>query len=204
MSVVYVWTVDQETIRLIITAAAALLAGWGGSGLTAYINRRNTTDTLAASERSSKEQWDRTESREHEVWVRDQKQQAYADFVLKADKAVSDARNMWMGALTESSVNISGARMRIRMVGRPELRAVAWEVEQALKKLLEYSRPEVDQFGIPRERSGNYKEQSLLIAQVEALLQDFVAKSRRDLGTASPEDSSANDGVGIQADEDDF
>ncbi|MGJ3189834.1 hypothetical protein [Paenarthrobacter sp. FR1] len=193
---------DQETIRLIITATAALLAGWGGSGLTAYINRRNTTDTLAASERSRNEQWDRTESREHEVWVRDQKQQAYADFVLEADKAVSDARSMWKGGLDESSVNISGARMRIRMVGSPVLRTVAWEVEQALKKLLEYSRPEVDQYGIPRQRSGSYEEHSFLALEVEALLQDFVAKSRRDLGTASPGDSSVRDGVGIQADED--
>ncbi|WP_159702613.1 hypothetical protein [Arthrobacter sp. 18067] len=185
---------DQETIRLIVTAAGALLAGWGGAALTSYINRRNTTDTLAASERSSKEQWERTKSREHELWVRDQKQEAYAEFVLKADKAVSDAQSMWRGGKDDTAINLSGARMRIRLVGPPELRTVAWEVEEAVKKLIEYSRPSVDQWGLPRASTDkNYGEYALLRARVEALLQDFVAKSRRDLGTAVAGDEASRE-----------
>ncbi|WP_024816985.1 hypothetical protein [Arthrobacter sp. 31Y] len=185
---------DQETIRLIITAAGALLAGWGGAALTSYINRRNTTDTLAASERSSKEQWERTQNREHELWVRDQKQEAYAEFVLKADKAVSDASSMWKGAQRDSSANVSGARMRIRLVGPPELRTVAWEIEDAIKSLIEYSRPDVDAWDVTRVSADkSYEHYALLKARVDALLQDFVAKSRRDLGTAIASDEVAKD-----------
>ncbi|WP_185751142.1 hypothetical protein [Arthrobacter sp. 31Y] len=79
---------DQQTLTLVsqlITGAVALIAGLGGASLTAYINRRNTLDSLAAARLTAEEQWTRTQDREHAIWLRDQKQEAYAAFHSEAE-----------------------------------------------------------------------------------------------------------------------
>lgn len=51
---------NDPSLMLILPAMFALLGALGGSGLTAYINRRNTVDTLTSSRRANEEQWDRS------------------------------------------------------------------------------------------------------------------------------------------------
>lgn len=68
---------DTETLRLIVTATAAVVAGLGGATLTAVINRKNTKDTLASARLANEEQWEQTQHREHALWLRDQKLEAY-------------------------------------------------------------------------------------------------------------------------------
>jgi hypothetical protein len=66
---------DAETIRLIVTATAAVVAGLGGAALTAVINRKNTKDTLAFAQLAADDQ----RSRDENAWRREHLAAAYAD-----------------------------------------------------------------------------------------------------------------------------
>ncbi|MGN8131518.1 hypothetical protein [Paenarthrobacter sp. 22069] len=119
---------DPETSRLvmtaIITATAAIIAGVGGATLTAMINRKNTTDTLAAAREDNEIRWHREVSREKELWLRDTKQQAYAKFVSAVTAAASNA------------YTIDPTFARNALVAFDEVRLVApREVRKAGKKL---------------------------------------------------------------------
>ncbi|MGJ3189837.1 hypothetical protein [Paenarthrobacter sp. FR1] len=102
---------DQETIRLVVTASVALVAGLGGAGLTAWINRKNTVETLAASA-----------ERDHATWLRTHQQEAYAEFLAKAVAVIHVANsnpNSRMPAAPPLD-DMSIARGRLTLVGGAE------------------------------------------------------------------------------------
>ncbi|WP_120523022.1 hypothetical protein [Arthrobacter celericrescens] len=73
---------DQEAIRLVGPLIVGLIAGLGGAGITAGINRKNTKETF-----------EDTRNREHVAWLRDRKQEAYVDFLVKSNDIIQGIKD---------------------------------------------------------------------------------------------------------------
>ncbi|UZX02488.1 hypothetical protein F8G81_07550 [Arthrobacter sp. CDRTa11] len=204
---------DAETIRLIITAAAAVVAGIGAATLTAVINRKNTKDTLASAREVAEEQRREMQNREHAVWVRDQKQEAYTNFLLLAQNM---RQKIFATAVTETlDVNrqeLEVERSRIMLVGTPVVRHTALAINQNVtlsydlhtficklnKKRSELTseehtdqdRPRVENIGkLIRKTQKEYWDTR---EDFFRLTNQFVMDVRDDLGTVSPEDEALN------------
>ncbi|BCW12148.1 hypothetical protein NtRootA4_32100 [Arthrobacter sp. NtRootA4] len=120
----YVWTVDQQTTTLIaqvITGAVALVAGLGAASLTAYINRRNTNDTLDATRRLSEEQWTRNQEHERHTWLRGRQQKTYADFLALVNSTL-DLPDWGAPKRADEPtyIQINAALNRVALVGSPD------------------------------------------------------------------------------------
>jgi hypothetical protein len=68
---------DGETVRLVATAAGAVIAGLGGAGIAGWFNSKNTKATIEAA----KVQAGLVREQEHAQWLRDRKVRCYADFL---------------------------------------------------------------------------------------------------------------------------
>jgi hypothetical protein len=74
---------DQETIRLIVAAGGAVLAGLLGAIVAGRFNRKNTDASIAASREAAVLQWELSARAEQEQWLRDRKVEVYADHLAK-------------------------------------------------------------------------------------------------------------------------
>jgi hypothetical protein len=189
---VYVDGMDAETIRMMITAGTAIVAGLGGAGLTALINRRNTKDTLASAR-----------AQDHSTWLRNKKQEAYSDFVDVAESIIDDLDN-WP-EIPRPQRTVSDVRLKrglIKIVGSPAVRDAAMDVEVGvwLTTKIQRSMANMDAAGwddMPEilNRAAfvtGYRE------KVTALVRDhakLVVAVRQDLGTATPEDDAVDDQI---------
>lgn len=125
--------------------------------------------------------------------MRDQKATGLRRVRVAGRQGSSRCRKHVEIALADSGANLSGARMRIRLVGTTERRTIALEIERSVLDLLTYARLEVDPWQAPKARTGTRRELVALAARIEVLLRDFVAKSRGDLGTASEDDEGTKE-----------
>lgn len=128
---------DPETIRLIVTASGAVIAGLGGAGITGWINRKNTTATLHATRQTHEDQWLRTHAREHEVWLRDRREESYVAFFDEAELhhvrlGEYPTEKIELGALQKLRTH----RARITLIGSPEMRQEANNLTLAVGKAL--------------------------------------------------------------------
>jgi hypothetical protein len=71
---------DGETIRLVATAAGAVIAGLGGAWMAGRYNSKNTRATIEAA----RVQAELDRDQEHTRWLRDRKVRCYADFLGQA------------------------------------------------------------------------------------------------------------------------
>jgi len=128
---------DAETSRLVllavISASAAVVAGLGGATLSAVINRKNTKDTLAAGREDNERRWHLQVNRENELWLRDNKQQAYAKFVSAVTAAASHAYSLD----PSYARNALMAYDEVRLVGPREVRRAG---KQVMNEILEIGR----------------------------------------------------------------
>lgn len=126
---------------MIVTATAAVVAGLGGATLTAVINRKNTKDTLASARLANEEQWEQTQHREHALWLRDQKLEAYTEFLAVASALRHDLATK---ALEEkpniSTVDLTAKRLRVQVVGAPHVQQLATEVARQVMYLMSVQR----------------------------------------------------------------
>ncbi|WP_024816984.1 hypothetical protein [Arthrobacter sp. 31Y] len=109
---------DQETLRLVVTAGVALIAGLGGAGLSAWINRKNTVETLTS-----------TKERDHTMWLRNRKQEAYAEFLAVADGVLKaswneDESSPDLRSLTSLTTELN----KLKLVGSDETIRLAAEI----------------------------------------------------------------------------
>ncbi|MET3952987.1 hypothetical protein [Arthrobacter sp. UYEF36] len=123
---------DAETSRLVLVAAisagAAIIAGLGGAILTAWINRKNTKDTLTAARQDNEKRWQLQVDREHEVWLRDAKQKSYAKFLSTVTAAASNS----FIADASYPMNTLMAYDEVRLIGPPEIRNAANQIKQQI------------------------------------------------------------------------
>lgn len=167
---------DQETLRLIVTAGVALVAGLGGAGLSSWINRKNTVETLTASN-----------DRDHATWLRGQKQEAYANFLAKAESIIHQTganpdAPLPMPPLEEMAV----LRGRLRLVGAPDAIQLAvkidWEVRVAVLLRLQKDQ-NVD--GELIKTLDFMDMHSRAMGRFHALAEEFVIHVRTELGTGT-------------------
>ncbi|WP_427174306.1 hypothetical protein [Arthrobacter sp. 92] len=189
----------------------ALLGALGGSGLTAYINRRNTVDTLTSSQRANEEQWDRSHKREHDTWLRDQKQEAYMKFMLAAQS--QHARIQAMPYEDLPGVNpeeLVIERAGVKVIGSPAVRYAARALESAVAHshfvnsyagayFLENPEGDHERALDEEQRIRHFTNKTealdLCVAARDSFalrLLDYVEAVRLDLGTYSPDDDELN------------
>jgi len=184
-----------------ITAGAAVFAGLGGAGLTALINRKNTKDTLTAARLTAEEQRQQTHRREHEIWLRDQKLEAYTDFLATSDALLHDVASNPLGDKTHLSVaELATKRGKVKVLGDPEARKIAREIVQEFSPLLRAQRKasfaSQDPAETGSERIPNRAELLRPVREsagrVAALNAKFVRVIRNDLGAATDRDADVD------------
>lgn len=183
---------DPETLRLTMTACAAVLGGLIGSTVTAFINRRNTVDTLKAARLAAEDQWMRTQEREHAVWMRDKKQEVYSDFLVEVDSLWTKLRRA--PTLTKdtplSTHEVSVKRGLMKIIGSREVRILGLKVEAALFTAIAAQDWMASNFKAHRDNEHEISRDDSLAAyniaghRVGVLLGDLVETMRSDLGTA--------------------
>ncbi|WP_457950429.1 hypothetical protein ACTAQI_07555 [Pseudarthrobacter sp. alpha12b] len=89
---------DAETVRLLVTTSGVVIAGLGGAGVTAFVNRKNVQDAHKA-ERSL---WELTKRNEQEEALKSKKEEIYINFLVTLDRyqsllnrALFNAPKMW-------------------------------------------------------------------------------------------------------------
>lgn len=114
---------DQQTLTLtsqLITGGVALASGLSGAGITAYINRLNTLDTLAATSAAKDIEYAELREREHDSWLRDQRQEAYAEFLVAAESVIAAAEDDPEGKLVDHRQDeLPLLLARVRLIGTP-------------------------------------------------------------------------------------
>lgn len=203
---------NEQTIAQILPALFAVLGVLGGAGLTAYINRRNTVDTLASSKQAIHEQWERTHLREHQVWLRDQKQDAYMKFMVNAQAVFASIVKTPGDEIPELDPDeLVIDRAGVKVLGSPAVRLAARELDLAVSRVYDahrYSAAYYREF-TPEELADPEQDKAVLTRhhhnRMEALdfyyasradfsvcLIDFVEVVRKDLGTYTAEDEELN------------
>lgn len=192
---------DAASISAIVTGSVAIVAALTGAGVTGFVNYRNTQATLAAARQTSEDQWSRTRDREHEVWLRDQRQEVYVAFHDEADKLTAKLVE-WSpeeGAPLDLLQKLKSLRSRIKIVGSPTIRVQARDVEgllfrglllkQAMYALTHDARTgELDTVQYT-EITGQMSD---VRTRMLGVLIDFVLAVREDLGTATEQDRQLN------------
>lgn len=200
---------DAETLRLLITAGTGVVAGLGGAGLTSFINRRNTIDSLASARATIDEQWKRTQEREHSTWLRDQKMEAYTTFMLRAQSMHAEISAVGFDEIPDVDPDeLVIDRGKVKLLGSPEVRYAARSLESSVAET--FAAHMYVRIQYKEDRSATEEEEDRSRARrhnrlMEALdelhaakmrfsvhLIDYVEEVRNDLGTVTPTDHELN------------
>lgn len=198
---------DSLTIQVLMPAVTAIVAGFGSAWLTASINRRNTKDTLAVTRAVSEEQWNRTQEREHAVWLRNEKKEAYMSFLTLAQEFSSRLGNADEDEDLELvSDELTTCRGAIKILGSSAVRTIARDIDSAISAALLAHDSGVWQVA---SMAGNEDEADpeahdrfmeatklkwKLQRRVTELFIDYVEAVREDLGTVTEDDELLNAG----------
>lgn len=200
----YVWQMDPAVVSSIVTGTVAIVAGLGGSALTTYFNRKNTTDTLAATRKTNEEQWVRAQQQAHAAWLRDRKQEAYAEFLAEAEK-LSIALTAKPTVTIDPPVTtneLSVRRGTVKLVGSPAVRSLARKVEGSLnvsihnQDILVYSFKgiEGDESEQDKKNRSDYMEAyRVAVRRTASLTAELVKAMREDLVTNTKDDEHSGD-----------
>lgn len=209
-SQVYVWGMDTETQRLLITAlisaSAAIIGGLGGAVFTARTNRANTKDTLDQAELMDARKNLAAQEAEHEVWKRNERMRVYSEFfaaVLNEQKQVSV---MHKGRDDQFRSNLGAVLAPLEIVGSEPVRRIARRFTEHIQLAHTTGSSflwDMRATGIAGEEQERRRHIYNAVAeQLGKLMDDYVRAVREDLDAASPEDtpwSSTPSGVDISA-----
>ncbi len=189
-----------------ITALTAIVAALAGAGVTAYINRRNTKDTLAVTRAVGEEQWNRTQEREHAVWLRNEKKEAYMSFLTMAQD-LNHRLTSYNEDLLAEEVDIAPlttCRGAIKILGGAQVRTLARDIDTTITRL-SMARQEVawteDALAeVTEELHEKVKERFnralarmwTIRNELSGLFIDYVEAVREDLGTSTDDDEEIN------------
>lgn len=184
---------DPAIIPPIVTGAVAIVAGLGGATLTGYFNRKNTLDTLDAARKTNEEQWNRTQEREHQVWLRDNRQESYVAFFDEVERIMTLLRKGTSDNIPLSDLdNVASLRGRIRLIGTHRMRVQARNVHLSLGQAViarnvynRFIKQTSDNLESDKERENEAASRwKAKLAEVDAATIEFVNLVRDDLGTA--------------------
>ncbi|WP_159702611.1 hypothetical protein [Arthrobacter sp. 18067] len=188
---------DQQTLTLtsqLITGSVALVAGLGGASLTAFINRKNTKESLAAARLTAEDQWQKTQEQSHANWLREQKQEAYSQ-LLATTHAIFEIPD-WAApkeGVDRSLVELQMVYNRVRMVGASSVRLSSTQMVACALKAVDFAgqRRTLEQ----RKEDGDQDDKALLELMSELLenlnsyhevVDEFVKEVRKELHSAAP------------------
>lgn len=192
---------NDQLIAQILPASFAVMGALGGAGLAAFINRWNTTDTLAAARIASEEQWIRTLEHAHDVWLRDRKQEAYAEFCTVAEELYEEAITAPSMPKELSMKELSVKRGMIKLVGSAEVRLLALKLKHALHYTINTQHLFAESFAtmkadepteVTEERLESLDTFQKASERAAGLLTELVEAMREDLETTN-EDDGVND-----------
>jgi hypothetical protein len=175
--------VDQQILTQLVTASVALLAGLGGASITAFINRRNTMDTLAAARLTSEDQWTRVQAQEHTAWLRGQKQEAYTEFLTITLGVYNQVHEKGIkpDADVPKADGLGQKLARLRLVATDDINEIATELATCTIEAIVYltQRPVAGNgeqtWATEKEVLRNYKHFS-------DQLEEFIGAARLDFG----------------------
>lgn len=92
---------DGETIRLMVVACGAIIAGLAGALIAGAFNSENTQATIAAAREAAETQREADRDMEHDRWLRDRKVELYTDYVDLAHNIRDSLGEVKVGAKTD-------------------------------------------------------------------------------------------------------
>lgn len=200
----YVWLMNDQLLAQILPASFAVVGTLGGAGLAAFINRWNTNDTLASARIASEEQWVRTLEHSHDVWLRDKKQEAYAEFCTVAEDLYEEAMTAPSLLKELSMKELSVKRGMIKLVGSAEVRLLALKLKHALHYTVNTQHVFAQQFAtmeadepaeVTAERLESLETFYKASERAATLLTELVEAMREDLETSNEDDGVRDDAL---------
>ncbi|MGJ3189835.1 hypothetical protein [Paenarthrobacter sp. FR1] len=169
----------------LITGSVALIAGLGGAGLTTFVNRKNTKDSMAAARLTAEEQSIKAQEQEHAAWLRDKKQEAYAAYQAEAGTLFRKV-NGWYGD-DEPVPSVDGLPPilgRVRLIGSEDavLLANAMSVSVSSSWSNRVYERTYRKGGKTEEAKKQRDESNRLRTQFNDLLAKYLTVVRRELG----------------------
>lgn len=112
------------------------MAALSGAGITAWINRKNTVQTLNAAV-----------ERDHAAWLRGQKQEAYTDFLMTVDSVLKEIlANRIKPAADLPTIHAAVTQLtRLRLVCSDDTGALATTIANRLGDVLSIARETQEQ-----------------------------------------------------------
>lgn len=177
-------------LNQVVTAAVAVLAAISGAGVNSWINRRNTLDTLAAARDNTTRQILDAQDREHSAWLRNQKQEAYVEFLASAEGIVARSQaNLSSRMESPPLEDMTVLRGRLRLLASDEVLQQA-ETIDFRARLAVVIRMQLDDIGEDDVSNHIQSWQALGHAaqDFQQSVKEFVKTVRSELGMRAPED----------------
>ncbi|MDN4611460.1 hypothetical protein [Arthrobacter burdickii] len=134
---------DGETIRLIVVACGAIIAGLGGALIAGAFNSGNTQATIEAARAAAAEQREADRELEHAQWLRDRKIDVYMAYIRKlhsveiAIAAMKDGiENPGIASITAAVKELFDMSLTMRILAPDNVANTAREVTQILRKIV--------------------------------------------------------------------
>ncbi|MEW1821750.1 hypothetical protein AB0323_13340 [Arthrobacter sp. NPDC080031] len=142
---------------------------------------------------------------EHSQWLRDAKQEAYANFFRGADAQFNKVNQWVTGRSPEAAANpdeLAVQRAMVKLIGSPEVRRLAREIEAGLinaafKRTVAFAAAAEMRGNNSGEASalkdGTFADYDAQTKRLREYLIQFVTAARHDLDAGSPEDEGLNE-----------
>lgn len=144
---------DGETIRLIVVACGAVLAGLSGALIAGAYNSRNTLATIEAARVAAETQREADREVEHDRWLRDRKVVVYANLLAQLQAMDLEIQTLHlrpnqidMNKLTNMSKELGNDELML--LAPTEIRAAigpAWRELRGMIALLQTAQPSDEQ-----------------------------------------------------------
>ncbi|MET3812437.1 hypothetical protein [Arthrobacter sp. UYEF3] len=131
---------DGETIRLMVVACGAVLAGLLGALIAGAFNSQNTQATIEAARVAAETQREADREVEHDRWLRDRRLEAYVDFVNEVRDLDTYIHDLATGlsndhaGLVQSAKQLNG--LQVRLLAPADVSGAASEVMAGIQGLI--------------------------------------------------------------------
>lgn len=131
---------DGETIRLIVVACGAIIAGLGGALIAGAFNSRNTLATIEASREAAETQREADREVEHDRWLRDRKVEAYTKYLADVHELELTIAEIRVGLKKDTAAVMEKARalslLSLRVLAPRLVNEAAGDVVTAIKNII--------------------------------------------------------------------
>ncbi|MHA7209673.1 hypothetical protein [Arthrobacter sp. MDT1-65] len=159
---------DQETIRLLVAAIGAVIAGLGGAFIAGDFNRRNTKASIKAAAEQAEAARRHDEVLEHAQWLRDRKVAAYQSFISQVREIDQLVGELYAGVNIKGTFDLVLAARKvntldIRLLAPEDVWRAAIEAMKATQQLAQVfiDKQESDQSRVDFDAASNVVAEKL-------------------------------------------